>query len=297
MSTHFGRRTVLALPGALAAAAALPAYAAATAPWSEDGFVQRPGMRIHYATAGNGPPVVLLHKLGGWIADWRHIAPALAQKHKVIAIDCPGHGDSKIEGKPPYLMSLHETAATILTTLDELGVNKFALLGNSLGGCVSACLAAVWPERVTHLGLVSAALFKVTPRSELDALEPPGTWGPNDEPTNRPWPELQKRFGIVDKSTYDEQLASRAKAGPWIRPAQRGVAHGGVIDYLARVTAPTLLMYGEIPNQYIEYEKPGLAIAKRARAVHIPKAGAFVHQDNPQATAKALLDFLAEKGA
>ena len=297
MTSHFQRRSVLALPGALAVAAALPVQAAATAPWTQEGIIRRPGLQIHYATAGNGPTLVLLHKLGGWIADWRHIVPALAQKYKVIAIDCPGHGDSTVEGKPPYLLSLHETAATILTALDELGVKKFALVGNSLGGCVATCLAAVWPERVTHLGLLSVALFQVTPRDQLDALEPPGTWGPNDEPQTRPWEDQKKRFGIADKSTYEEQVASRAKAGPWVRPAQRGVANGGVIDYLARVTAPTLLIYGEVPNQYSEYEKPGLATAKRGRAVHIPKAGAFAHQDNPRATEQALLEFLAEKGA
>jgi pimeloyl-ACP methyl ester carboxylesterase len=301
MTSPLARRDLLALTGA-AATAALPAYAAqpvgmsATPPWTEEGIIQRPGLQIHYTSVGSGPPLVLLHKLGGWIADWRHVAPEVAKHYRVIAIDSPGHGNSRVEGKPPYLLSLKESAATILTVLDELGIDKFAAVGNSLGGCIAVCLAALWPERVTHLGLLSVALYPVIPRAELDALEPPGTWGPNDEPRTRPWEDLKKRFGIVDKSTYDEQVAGRAKAGPWVRPAQRGVANAGVIDYLARVQAPTLLMYGVNPNQYHEYEKPGLAVMKRGRSVHIPNAGAFAQQDNPRETEKIILDFI-DKGA
>jgi len=294
MTSPLGRRDLFALSGALAVSS-LP-VSAASAPWTKEGFVQRAGAQIHYVEAGSGPPLVLMHKLGGFVADWRHVVPALAKTHRVIAIDSPGHGDSKVEGRPPYLLSLKESAATILTALDEMGVDKFAIVGNSLGGCIAVCMAALWPERVTHLGLLSVALYPVIPRAELDGLEPPGTWGPNDEPQNRPWEVMRDRFGIVDKSTYDEQVAGRAKAGPWVRPAQRGVANAGVIDYLARVTAPTLLMYGVHPNQYHEYEKPGLAVMKRGRSVHIPNAGAFAQQDNPRDVEKIILEFIA-KGA
>ncbi|MCB2109371.1 MAG: alpha/beta hydrolase, partial [Rhodobacteraceae bacterium] len=65
--------------------------------------------------------------------------------------------------------------------------------------------------------------------------------------------------------------------------------------YLARVECPVLLMYGERGSDYQNFEKPGLATAKRARSVHIPNGGSFAHQDNPQATAKVIVDFLAEK--
>jgi pimeloyl-ACP methyl ester carboxylesterase len=251
-------------------------------------------MQIHYAILGEGPPLVLLHKLGGWIADWRHVAPALARHHRVIAFDSPGHGDSVVQGKVPYLLSLPESAAILLSVLDELGIERFSLVGNSLGGCIGVCMAALWPARIERLGLLSVALYPVIPRAALDGLEPAGTWGPNDAPLPRPFAEQQKRFGMKDIAIYDEQVASRAKAGPWVRAAQRGVAAGGVIDYLARVTAPTLLMYGERGSDYQQYEKPGLATAKHARSVHIPDAGAFAQMDNPRATEEIILEFLAE---
>src|ERR1700722_14105875 len=107
----FGRRSVLGLAAGMALAATVRPSAgqAATSPWTKEGFVRRPGMRIHYASLGEGPPVILLHKLGGWIADWRYIAPALGTRHRVIVIDSPGHGDSAVEGPIPYLLSLPES--------------------------------------------------------------------------------------------------------------------------------------------------------------------------------------------
>src|SRR5687768_13578075 len=89
-------------------------------PWTEEGAVQRGGTRIHYVGMGNGPPLILLHKLGGWVSDWRHIAPALAKTHRVIAMDMPGHGDSTVNGPAPFLQSLGESAAVILAALDDL---------------------------------------------------------------------------------------------------------------------------------------------------------------------------------
>ena len=267
---------------------------APAAPWAEEGFIRRPGMQIHYTSMGNGPPLILLHKLGGWIADWRHVAPALAKHYRVIAIDSPGHGESIVDGEVPYLMSLPESAAIILAALDELGVGSFSLVGNSLGGCIGVCMAALWPKRVTRLGLLSVALYPVVPRASLDSLETQGTWGPNNEPLSRSFAVQKERFGIEDIEVYNEQIDSRKKAGPWVRPAQRGVARGGVIDYLAQVQCPTLLMYGERGQNYEKYEKPGLATAKKARSIHIPNAGSFAQMDNPRTTEKIILEFLSE---
>lgn len=291
------RRTAISLAAAATTAGRAAAQPAPAGPWAKEGKIQRPGMSIHYVELGSGPPLVLLHKLGGWVSDWRHVAPALAQHYRVIALDSPGHGESTVEGPVPYILGLPESAATVLAVLDELGVGTFSMVGNSLGGCIAVCLAALWPARVRRLGLLSVALYPVIPRSALETLEPPGTWGPNGEPIARPFPDLQKRFGITDVSIYNEQVASRAKAGRWVRAAQRGVANAGVIDYLGHVQCPTLLMYGALGFDYQEYEKPGLAAAKRGRSVHIPAAGSFAQQDNPRATENIILDFLAEKDA
>ena len=263
-------------------------------PWTEEGFVQRGGTRIHYVGMGGGPPLILLHKLGGWVADWRHIAPALAKKYRVVAMDLPGHGDSAVNGPAPFLQSLGENAAVVIAALDELKIDTFDLVGNSHGGCTGVVMAALWPHRVKHLVLLSVALGGVTSREDLEkVVDPPGYYDANGVPQTRPFEEIQKSFGVNDRSIWEEQNASRAKGGAWVRASLRGVGNAGVVNYLPRITAPTLLIYGE-RGTYHAYEKAGKANLKRVRSVYIPNSGSFTHQENPRETEKVLLSFLAE---
>ena len=276
-------------------AVSAPALAQAPkGPWTEEGTVQRGGTKIHYVGIGSGPPVILLHKLGGWVADWRQIAPALAKTHRVIAIDMPGHGDSTVNGPVPFLQSLQESASTIMAALDDMKIDKFDLIGNSLGGCCSVVMAALWPDRVKHLVLLSVALGGVATRESLEAaVEPPGRWAADGSPLVRPFEELQKMFGVNDPKINEEQNASRAKAGPWVRASERGVGNAGVVNFLPKITANTLLIYGE-RGAYHNFEAPGKANLKRVRSLRIPNSGSFTHQENPRETEKVLAGFLAE---
>ena len=53
------------------------------------------GVRLRYAVGGAGPPVALVHGLGGTIGNWRLVAPSLAERRRVVAVDLPGHGGSE----------------------------------------------------------------------------------------------------------------------------------------------------------------------------------------------------------
>lgn len=81
--------------------------------------------------SGEGPPLVLLPKLGGWIADWHKVAPLIAPGRKIIAIDPPGHGGSRMNGRAPEIMTVPESAAMILAVLDmlELGAAISSVIG------------------------------------------------------------------------------------------------------------------------------------------------------------------------
>src|SRR3546814_18352100 len=105
-----GRRDFVAGAAMLSAAASAgPALAAADngagieAPWTGGGRIVRAGGVIQYRTLGPdaGKPVVLLPKVGGWIADWRPVAPLIGARPRVIAMALPGHGRSEWLGQPP----------------------------------------------------------------------------------------------------------------------------------------------------------------------------------------------------
>ena len=107
-------------------------------------------------TAGTGDPVVCIHGLGGTKASFLPTVAALADAYRVIAVDLPGFGDSD---KPigaaydaPYF------AWHVIALLDELGIERAHLVGNSMGGRVAIEVGLLAPERVEKLALLSPAL-------------------------------------------------------------------------------------------------------------------------------------------
>jgi pimeloyl-ACP methyl ester carboxylesterase len=299
------RRTFAALLATGAAATALganPALAAATttpaapptppAPWTSEGFVDRPGGRLHYLSMGDGPPLVLLHKLGGWAPEWRGIAPLLARHFRLIAFDMPGHGESAMLGKAPYIMTLGEHAAMIHAALRDMGVERFHLMGASLGGCASIVLAASYPRAVSRLALLSTALFSVFPLADVAAEDAKirDRYGPNWEPLPRTGDQV-KEFANLDPSVNDELNRSRAAGGAWVRASERGVEVAGVDTYLPRIEAPTLLVYPD-RGRYTPFESVGRKNIRNVEVAIIKDSGSFIYQEKPAETAAAVLPFL-----
>lgn len=269
-------------------------------PWDSWNELRRAGGVLHYATTGpvttGKPPVVLLHRLGGWLSDWRHVAAILGRERRVIAFDLPGHGRSQWEGSPPYIQTLGESASLLVGAFDELEIDKVDLVGTSLGGCVSVILAAFWPERINKLAIVSSAL---APRRSLDQIRAlidevqADLFDENGLPIIFREEMLNETFGIDDtRDIYVESLASRKAAGLWIQPSERGVAITDIVGTLSRVTAPTLVVYGEKDRAYAKYRAGAEAALPDATFLEIANSGAFAMQEEPDALARVLNDFI-----
>jgi pimeloyl-ACP methyl ester carboxylesterase len=263
-------------------------------PWTKSGTLPSGTCALSYAECGQGPALVLLPKLGGWIADWRHVASHFAKTHRVIAIDPPGHGGSRMPGPPAYLHTVPESAAAIVAGLDSLGVDSCAIAGNSLGGCIGIAIATLWPTLVTSLALVGvslAARMSLADIAATDANQPPDAFAPDGTPLPRTAVSVS-RFGPISESVLAENNLSRAACGAWLRPSERGVGRMGMQDYLPRLTQPVLLMNGS-DSFYLKYIIVAERLIPRVQIVTIQGAGPFVHQDHPEATARHLATFLA----
>ena len=262
------------------------------------GAVRRAGGTISYKLMGDRdgkPPLVLLHKLGGWIQDWQHVAPALAQGCQVFAFDLPGHGNSKWLGPPPYIQSQAESAAAILGALDEMGIDQFDIAGTSLGGCIGVVLASSYPDRVRRLAVLSSALRERRSLAEIKARI-------DDAQTNLydrrglPYPvvpeQLINTFGIVHAQDIAVSgTRSRSVAGRWIQPSERGVANFDYPSAMRRINAPTLLVYGEHDKAYLKFRSQVEAALTNSRTEIIGNSGAFVIEDNPTAVVPVLKRF------
>lgn len=295
--TSVTRRAAIGTLALASTAAALPAMAVAPPqPWTDSGDVAFGGGTLHYASlgSGDGPPLILLPKLGGWIADWRLSAPALAVRRRVIALDLPGHGNSVMAGPPPYIMTTPECAAIVLAVVDRMGIDRFSVAGNSMGGVIGIILAALWPSRVDRLVIVSSSL--IGPMSFAQLLDQDAANAEKERLAKlgqglTPEQERIRLFATADPRVSEEQIAARAKAGAWLRPCERGVGRAGVTDYLPRVAAPTLLINCD-RGAYAKYGDIGRRLIPHAELVTIAGAGSFVHQERPAEVSAAITSFL-----
>jgi pimeloyl-ACP methyl ester carboxylesterase len=122
------------------------------------------GYRIHYYTMGpaSGPPVVLVHGLGGRSEDWRNLAPYLVRAgYRVYLPDLVGYGQS--EQPSGFSYSVDDEAGVLVGLFDVLGLKQVDLGGWSMGGWIVQRVAAEHPDRVRKLMLFDSAGLMVRP--------------------------------------------------------------------------------------------------------------------------------------
>ena len=108
--------------------------------------------RISVLSMGQGPPALLIHGLGATRASFFETAAAMSSSYTVHAIDLPGFGSSS---KP--LLGAYDAkwfAEAVKGAMDELGIARTHIVGNSMGGRVGIEIGLRWPERVGGLGLL-----------------------------------------------------------------------------------------------------------------------------------------------
>lgn len=106
-------------------------------------------LTFHYREAGDShlPPLVLLHALGTDAQDWDEVALMLAERYHVFALDQRGHGESARPGVYSFELMRDDLKAFA----DALSLERFTLIGHSMGGTVSFLFAEKWPDRIERL--------------------------------------------------------------------------------------------------------------------------------------------------
>jgi pimeloyl-ACP methyl ester carboxylesterase len=202
--------------------------------------------QVSYTDSGSGPPVVLLHATLHDHHDFDAIAPALRERHRVIAVDWPGHGESDAP-ELPHIASgtlFADVLEDLVTTLD---LPSAAFIGNSVGGYAASRLAITKPERVRALVLVNAAGFtpnNLVTRAFCRAM---GTPAINRRLLPRLVPRYMKPASDLDMA-ITERAVARAKTVDGVEVAASLWRSFADPDYdlrrrAAEHTAPTLFVW------------------------------------------------------
>jgi len=269
--------------------------------WST--FEERRLDGLRYFVGGSGPPIVLVHGLGGMASNWRLVAPELAGERRVIVPELPGHGGSapleEAQNIDPY-------ADAVLAVADAEDAVPAPWVGHSLGGLVGLRAALRRPDAVTGLVLAAGAGISSATRigeatvTLLGVVQPGRLIGRRARSVSRS--ELGRKlafgwWGVADPAGFDPEMAEAFLLGPPQHTdtvsAGRALVASDPRSDLDRVGCPCLCLWGARDN-WVPL-KDGMEYARRLRAPlrTIADCGHLLIGERPDAVVSAVRDFVA----
>ncbi len=261
------------------------------------------GTPIRYYVGGHGPPLVLVHGLGGLASNWRLVAPALAAERRVILPELPGHGGS---GRLAGAASLDPFADALLAVAEAEAAVPAPWVGHSLGGLVSLRAAARRPDAVTGVVLAAGAGISSATRigevtvTALGVVRPGRLLGRYRSRVSRSRLGRTVAFGwwgVADPAGLDPAMAEAFLSGPpqhtdTLTAGRALVASDPRVD-LDRVACPCLCLWGAEDN-WVPL-RDGMEYARRLRAPLrvIADCGHLSVGERPDVVTRAIREFLA----
>lgn len=120
---------------------------------------------IVYLEGGQGEPIVMVHGFGANKDNWTRFARFITPAYHVVALDLPGFGDSTCLENASY--NIEDQAKRLNQFADSVGLKKFHIVGNSMGGHIAARYSIMFPDRVFTLALFNAAGVRSPVPSEM----------------------------------------------------------------------------------------------------------------------------------
>lgn len=236
-------------------------------------------MTLHYLDTGDGPPLVLAGSLGTTHRLWDPQVAALEERYRVVRYDHPGHGASQCGPR-----TIEGLAREALALVDELGLERFAFCGLSLGGMVGMWLAAHEPARIERLVLCCTAP-RLPPREgwleRAATVREQGVEAIADAVVGR-W--FTRRFR--DPAPWRAMLVSTPPEG-YARCCE-AIAALDLRPELARIEAPTLVVLGREDPVVGDEARRELRSIPHVRIVDLPAAH-LANIEHPRSFTEAVL--------
>jgi pimeloyl-ACP methyl ester carboxylesterase len=242
-------------------------------------FLTVAGLRVHLRDTGprNAPTVLLLHGFGSSLQTWDDWAADLERDYRVVRFDLPGAGLTGEDSTGNY--SDDRSVQIITGVLDSLGITHATLVGNSLGGRIAWYFAAMHPERVDRLLLVSPDGFASVGFEYGKAPEVPAAVALMRYVLPKPLMRAALAPAYADRSRLSDSVVTRyyeLLLAPGVRHALLDRLRQSVLQppepLLRRITAPTMLLWG-VQDSLIPFTNSADYLRVMPQATLVPMAG------------------------
>ena len=261
-------------------------------------FLDRPGGRIAYDVAGEGPLVIAVPGMGDLRSAYRALAPALVDAgYRVATMDLRGHGESDTTFDA---FDGEAAGSDIVALIEVLGEGPAVVIGNSMSAGSAVWAAAERPDLVAGLVLTgpfvrNAPVGRLAELSFRLALLRP--WGPRT--WNAWYARLYTGRRPVDldahRARIRENLAQPGRWDAFIRTTR--TSHAYAEARLDDVAAPVLVVMGERDPDFGDPAAEARFIGERldGRVVMVPSAGHYPHAEYPEVVTPEIVRFLADE--
>ncbi|WP_293133516.1 2-succinyl-6-hydroxy-2,4-cyclohexadiene-1-carboxylate synthase [Microcoleus sp. bin38.metabat.b11b12b14.051] len=245
---------------------------------------------FHYTLTGdkNQQIILFLHGFTGDSQDFSSVISLLSKNYCYLAVDLPGHGQTRVSGDEScYNMS--NTAKALIHLLDELQIDKCLLLGYSMGGRLALYMTLYFPERFEKVVLESASPGLKTEKDRSHRLESDAQTAQNLENSNIKdfilnWYDRPLFKSLKKSPNFDQLVESRLANNPLeLAKSLRHMGTGkqpSLWEKLAQNQIPLLLLAGEDDHKFQGINAEIASLCPTATFKIIPNAGHNIHFEN-----------------
>ncbi len=271
-----------------------------------DDYLDLGGLRLHYMTAGDGEPVVLLH---GWPTSsflWRRVMPPIAEGNRVIALDLPGFGLSDKPLDASYSFRYFEKVLS--DAFDALDIEKVSLAVHDLGGPLGLYWAVQHPDRLRRLALLNTLVYPEVSWAVVAfvaACRLPVVRSYMASPAGL---RFAMRFGVADRRRLSEEAIAAVQAPFASRDARRALLKAGVnlspkgfreiADKLPSLQVPVRVVYGERDRILPDVARTMRRIQRdlpQAQVTALADCGHFLQEERPDEIGRLLAEFFGSE--
>lgn len=258
------------------------------------GYVDVSIGQVHYRTAGEGPPVLMLHQSPSSSLQYERVIPFLAAAGlRVIAMDTPGFGMSD---PPPSEPTIQDYAGYALEVMDWLGLDRVTLVGHHTGATAGWELAGAHPERIERLIVSGAGLYTPEERARWQAFVPEERidFKPDGSHVMKIW----NRGGVPSD---DRELAIKQRGLVQVLMSGENVwwGHNAAFNYdveprVKTVSCPILIVTNDGDMIYVQAMRTA-KLRPDAKLVVLKGGTHNITDEQPEAWAQAIIDFIGRR--